>query len=180
MMNRAKGILLVLAVACLVGTAQAQAVNWTYVQGGFASFDPDRGSREDGWLVGGSVELGDVPIHLFGDFGSLDDIDIVQLGGGWHGLLGEKADLFADGSFYDVDFDDGFNIRFGVRWMVLERLELNGYLSWTELDLTDNKSASVNGIFDFSKRFGVGGGFDWGDNFSTARAFVRFNFGPRG
>jgi hypothetical protein len=167
------------AIGCLSGVAHAQTVNWTYVQGGYATFDPDQGSRQDGWFAGGSVALGKIPIHIIGDFGSLDNIDVFQIGGGWHGLLGKRADLFADGTFYDVDYDDGFRIRFGTRWMVLKRLEVNGYLAWTDLDLSDNSSASVNAVFDFTKRLGVGGGFDWGDEFSTAQVFVRFNFGPR-
>ena len=179
-MNSAPRILLVIAIGFLAGTIHAQTVNWKYVEGGWATVDPDRGSREDGWILGGAVDLGKVPIHLFGEFNNLGDIDIWQLGGGWHGLLGERADLFADGAFYDADVDDGFRIRFGVRWMLTKRLELNGFLSWTELDLSDNKSVAANAIFDFTKRFGVGGGIEWGNNWTSARVFARFNFGPRG
>jgi len=169
----------VLAVVLLAGTVQAQTVNWTYAEGGYGRFDPDGGSSENGWFLGGSVNLAKLPIHLFGEWGDYDRIDIWQVGGGWHGLLGKKADLFADGAFYDADVEDGFAIRFGVRWMVLERLELNGNLAWTDLDLTDNKSATVGAVFDFSKRFGVGGSLEWGNNWNFAQAFVRFNFGPR-
>jgi hypothetical protein len=179
-MNRVLGIVLALAVVCFAETVQAQTINWKYAEGGWATFDPDRGSREDGWFLGGAFDLGKLPIHLFGEFGDYGQLDIWQVGGGWHGLLGERADLFADGAFYDIDVDDGFRIRFGARWMVLKRLELNGYLAWTELDLSDNKSAAVNGIFDLTNRFGIGGGVDWGDNYTTARVFARFNFGPRG
>jgi len=63
--------------------------------------------------------------------------------------------------------------------MVTKRFELNGYLAWTDLDFSDNASAAVNVIFDLTKRFGIGGGVEWGDEFSTGRVFARFNFGPR-
>jgi hypothetical protein len=174
--------ILMIAVAVLVaGTVHAQTISWKYVEGGWATLDPDDGDREDGWFAGGAFDLGEAPIHFFGSFGRYDfglfDVDVWQIGGGWHGLLGERADLFADGAFYDMDFEDGFKVRFGARWMVVKRLELNGYLAWTELDFSDNRSAAANVIFDFTKIFGVGGGFEWGDDFSTGRVFARFTFG---
>jgi hypothetical protein len=169
----------VAVVVSLAGTAHAQTVNWNYAQGGWATFDPDQGSSEDGWFVGGAFALGKIPIHVLGDFGDFGDFDVWQVGAGWHGLLGQRADLFADGSFYDIDVDDGFKVRFGVRWMVTQRFELDGYLAWADLDFSDNASAAVALLFDFTKRFGVGGAIDWGDEFSTGRVFVRFNFGKR-
>lgn len=172
--------LLVVAVVVLVGTVQAQTINWSYAEGGWGTLDPDRGSSENGWFLGGAVDLGKLPLHLMAEFGDFGDLDIWQIGGGWHGLLGQKADLFADGAFYDADVDDGFKVRFGARGMLSPRLELNGYLYWTELDFSDNKGAAVNVIFGLSERFGLGGGIEWGDNFSAGRIFARYNFGPRG
>ena len=175
-----KGIVLVMMVAfAVVGTAHAQTVNWAYAEGGWAGWDPDRGSSETGWYLGGAFPLGKIPIHIFGEAGDYGPIDIWQIGAGWHGGLGERADLFADAAIYDTDFDDGIKARFGVRWMLTKRLELNGYLGFTSLDIRDNRSLAANAVFDFSKRFGVGGGFEWGDEYSFARAFVRFNFGAR-
>ena len=171
-------VLVVFAIVCLAGTAYAQSPSWRFLEGGFGSWDPDGGSRQDGPYVGATFNLGN--IHFLGEFGSFDDIDIFQVGGGWHGLLGKKADLFADGTFYDIDVDDGFKVRFGARWMVMPKLELNGHLAWTELDFSDNKSAAVNGVYLFGEgTFAVGGGFEWGDNWTSGRAFFRFNFGPK-
>ena len=171
--------LLATALVLLAGMAHAQTINWKYVEAGYGGVDPDRGSSESGWFVGGAFDLGKAPIHFIADFGNFGDLDIWQVGGGWHGLFGEKADLFADGTFYDADVEDGFKIRFGVRWMVAKRIEVNGNLFWTDLDLSDAKGIAGNAIFDFSKRFGVGGGIEYGDNFKAARGFVRFNFGQR-
>ena len=179
MMNPLMRVLIVIAIASLVGTVHAQTVSWKYLDAGWAGADPDRGSSENGFLVDGAVDLGKVPIHLFGEFNDLGPHNVWQLGGGWHGLLGERADLFADGAFYDADVDDGFRIRFGVRWMLTERFELNGFLAWTDLDLTDNQSLAGNVVYDFTKRFGIGGGVEWGDSYNSARAFARFHFGAR-
>jgi len=174
-----KGILGILAVLLVVGSVDAQTVNWTFVEGGWITFDPDNASRENGWFVGGSGALRKVPIHIFGEWADLDVVNIWQAGAGWHGLLGKRADLFADGAFYDADVEDGFKIRFGVRWMLTQRLELNGNLAWTDLDFTDNESFAANAIWSLSKRFAIGGGIEWGDHWTFGDVFVRFNFGPQ-
>jgi len=177
-MKYARALILIVGCVVLAGTVQAQTVNWSYAEGGWAKWDPDRRSSEDGWFLGGAVGLGKIPIHVFGEFGDYGPVDIWQVGAGWHGLLGKRADLFADGALYDTDFDDGLRVRFGIRWMVTERLELNGYLSWIDLDFGDNKSAAVGAVFGLGKHFGVGGTIEWGDEFNTGRVFARFNFGP--
>jgi len=179
-MNRLLRALSIVVCVCATGAIHAQTVNWKYVDVGWAGVDPDRGSSENGLLLGGAFDLGKAPIHLFGEYNDLGSNNVWQLGGGWHGLLGERADLFADGAFYDADVEDGFRVRFGVRWMVLERLEVNGFLSWVDLDLTDNKSFAANAIFNLAKRVGIGGGIEWGDNFNSGRVFARFNFGRKG
>jgi hypothetical protein len=171
--------MLVIAACAFVGTVQAQSLNWAYAEGGWATVDPDRGSREDGWYLGGAFPLGKVPIHVFGEFGDYGQIDIWQVGAGWHGALGKPADLFADAAIYDTDVDDGLKVRGGVRWMLTKRLELNGYLAFTHLDIRDNNSIAGNVLFSFAKRFAVGGGVEWGDEWTFARAFVRFNLGPQ-
>ena len=178
-MNGRHRILLGIAIVFLAGTVHAQTVSWNYAEGGWGTVDPDRGDREDGWFLGGMGAPGKLPIHIFGEYGDFGRLDNWQVGVGWHGLFGERFDLFADGAFYDADFDDGFKVRFGARWMVTKRFELNGYIAWLDLDLSDNASAAVNVIFDFTKRFGVGGGVEWGDNLNSGRVFARFNFGQR-
>ena len=174
--------ILVLTTLGLAVSANAQDpnhsdVSWTYVEGGLATFKPDGRSDQTGLFGGGSIGSRVIPMHIFAEIGNLDKIDTIQFGAGWHGLLGPKADLFADVSYYDVDYDDGLRIRFGARWMVTEELELNGYLAWTDLDLTTNNSITVNGVYSLTKRFSLGGGFEWGNEFRTARLFARYNFG---
>ena len=178
-MNGRHRILLGIAIVFLAGSVHAQTVSWNYAEGGWGTLDPDRGDREDGWFLGGMGAPGKLPIHIFGEYGDFGRLDNWQVGVGWHGLFGKRFDLFADGAFYDADVEDGFKIRFGVRWMVAKRIEVNGNLFWTDLDLSDAKGIAGNAIFDFSKRFGVGGGIEYGDNFKAARGFVRFNFGQR-
>ena len=110
-----------------------------------------RAERED--VLGDDLGGVQVDAHALGDVrhsspsvgqaGDLDD------------QVDSRDDLFADGAFYDTDVDDGFRVRFGLRWMLAKRVELNGYLSWVDLDLSDNTSFAANGIFDLTKRFGL-------------------------
>ena len=172
-------ILIVLSVGA--GAVRAQSPGWKYVEGGLWSVNPDRGSSVDGWFLGGAFELGSATrFHLFAELGELDSNNQWSVGGGWHGLLGQRADLVAEGAFVDADSVDGFRVSGGVRWMLLRRLELNGFVNYVDLDSTDQTSLRIGAIFDFAKRFGVGGSYEAGDDFDTARAFVRFNFGARG
>lgn len=176
-MRRSHLILLVVALALFSGTVQAKSISWKYAEFGWGRFDPDRGNEENGWFAGGSVNFG--PIHVFGDYGDFGPLDNWQVGAGWHGLLGKRADLFADAAFYDVDYDDGIKVRFGARWLILDWFELNGNLAWTELGDFRNYSALVNTIFELGNHFALGVGYEWGDELSTARAYARIYFGSR-
>ena len=113
------------------------------------------------------------------EIGQLGSSNTWEIGGGWHGLLGRRADLVASGSWVDLDVEDGFKVSIGIRWMVLRRLELNGFLNYANLDFSNTASGEVNGIWNFARRWGVGAGFLLGDDRAISRAFVRFNFGKR-
>jgi hypothetical protein len=156
----------------------AQSPNYNLAEVGTIRIDPDSGSNENGWFVGGSFQL-KKKFHLFIEFAELDPSEQWQVGGGWHGLFGKRADLVVQGAWVDTDFEDGFKASIGIRGMVLRRLEINGFINYTDLDFSENNSISVHGIWDFARRFGVGGGYEFGNEFDVLRGFVRFNLGPR-
>jgi len=178
-MNRmARALLVVCLFALCMGSVHGQTVNWKYAELGLARIDPDQGSSENGGYVGASWQFIDW-LHAFGEYGDFGPYRQWQLGAGWHGLLGKRADLFADGAFFDADFADGARIRVGARWMMFKRIEVNGNVAWADLSGETNESVAANAIWNFSRRFSFGGGLEWGDRVSTARALLRFNFGPR-
>lgn len=162
------------------GATLAQAPSWKYAEGGLTSINPDGSDSVDGWFVGGSWEVGSTRLfHLFGEVGEVDSALQWSAGGGWHGGFGKRADLVAEAAFVDLDEVDGFRLSGGVRFMLLERLELSGFVNYSDLDTFDQTSFEIGGVFDLTKRFGVGASYDWGDDFDTTRAFVRFGFGGR-
>ena len=173
-------MLVLTVVLAGVGATLAQAPGWKYVEGGLTSINPEGADSVDGWFGGATWEFGSTQLfHAFAEFGEVDDDTNWTAGGGWHGLLGEAADIVAEAAFVDLDEVDGFRVTGGVRWMVLKRLEVNGFLNYSDLDTVDQTSLEVGGVFDFTRRFGVGASYDHGDDFDTTRAFVRYNFGGR-
>jgi hypothetical protein len=181
--NHAKFVLLPIALALVLvsGTVAAQEPNYNLIDGGVWNLNPDGASSEDGWFLGGGFEVKSrkARFHIGAEIGKLGSSNAWELGGGWHGLLGKRADLVASGRWVDLDVEDGFKVSIGVRWMVLRRLELNGFLNYANLDFSNTASAELNGIWDFARRWGVGGGYLQGDDRAAARVFLRFNFGKR-
>ena len=155
--------------------ALAQAPSYTFVEAGWLQADPDGGSSEDGWFAGGSFGLN--RLHFFAEYGDLSDAEVWEAGGGWHGLFGERLDLVAQASFVDLDSDDGYKLTGGVRWMLLEKLEVNGFMNYLDTGSDNDTSIEVNGIWNLGQRFGVGAGYEAGDQLNWLRAFARFNFG---
>jgi hypothetical protein len=175
-----RAAVLVVALALLVTlapAAEAASPNYKYAEGGWLYVDPDGASSDSGWFLGG--QFGTKRWQVFGEYGDPGDFESWYVGAGWHGLLGKKADLVANLAYVDADIDDGFRIQAGVRWMLLERLELRGFLTHTNLDLTDLNTVELGAIWNFARRLGVGAAYEFGDEGDTARAFVRFNFGKQ-
>ncbi len=155
---------------------EAASPRYKYIEGGWLKVDPDQIGSENGFFFGGMFDLRS--FHFFGEYGDPGNFEVWQAGGGWHGLFGERLDLVLQAAFIDFDFDDGLRLSAGIRWMLLEQLEVNGFIHHTDLDkFSDQDTIALNGIWDLTPRFGVGAGFEGGDDIDTIRAFARFNLG---
>jgi len=173
-----KAILLTAMILLAPLPALAQSPHYTFVEAGWLQVDPDgSSSSEDGWFAGGSV--GFANFQFFAEYGDLSDAEVWQAGGGWHGLLGDRADVVAEAAFVDLDSEDGVKVTGGVRWMLLERLEVNGFVNYLDVGDSDDTSIEINGIWNFAKRLAVGAGYEAGDELNWIRAFVRFNLGSK-
>jgi len=180
-LRRIAPIAAVFAMILTGGFTRAQSPNYDIAEVGWRNLNPDGADSRDGWFLGGGFELNKrARFHFFGDIGELSDSRTWSVGGGLHGLLGKRADLVAQVAWVDLGEEDGPEISLGLRWMVLRRLELNGFLNYVNLDFGNAVSGEVNGIWDLARRWGVGGGWRQGDDGGEVRAFVRFNFGSRG
>ena len=168
------------------GTVSAQeAPRWGYVEGGFIDFDPDNGVSDNGAFAGVSFGLFKM-FHVVAEYDEVGDYSFWDAGVGWHGLLGEQADLFADVTWQDVsvdtgsnDVDDnGYEVSGGVRWMLGDRFELKGTVARQDLDEAgDDVTFEAEGLFFMlSNKLGLGASYETGDA-DTLRAFARWNFG---
>jgi hypothetical protein len=184
-MSKVRVVLVLAAILMAPGMAMAQGESpkWGYIEAGWIDFDPDEGLSDDGFFAGGSMQLFK-HIHLVAEYQDIGDYTFWNAGGGLHGLLGEKADLFgqimwANVEVEDSDIDeDGYNLEAGIRWKIIKWFELRGQVNWLDYgDAGDDTTVEVGALFTFiNDRIGVGASYESGDA-DTARAFFRFNFG---
>ena len=108
-------MLLAIPVGIVLGgiaDAPAASPNYTYAEGGWLRVNPDNVSSDNGWFLGGSY--GSKRFQAFIEYGDPGDPELFAIGAGWHGLLGDKADLVLQAAFVDVDFDDSIRFDAGV------------------------------------------------------------------
>jgi hypothetical protein len=183
-----KKLLPLVVILCAFGVAAAQSdkepPKWSYVEAGYIDFNPDEGLSDDGWFAGGSVGFLKM-IHVFAEYDDVGDFTFWNVGAGWHGLLGDPADLFAQVQWNDVEVDssnvsdDGYEIGAGVRWKLLKWLELKGQVNWADYDQSgDDVGGEVGVLFTFlGDKLGAGASYELVNEADQLRAFVRWNFG---
>jgi len=182
-------LLPVLAILCSCGLAAAQEKEppkWSYVQAGYIDFNPDEGFSDNGWYAGGSFSFLKM-IHVFAEYDDVGDYTFWNAGAGWHGLLGDPADVYAQVEWNDVKVslpgadvsDHGYEIAAGVRWKFLKWLEAQGEVNWSDLnDGGSDVGGKVGVLFTFlGDKLGAGASYELVNKADQARVFARWNFG---
>jgi len=179
-------------IALALGVAPALAadkVNYRYLEGGYLSVDvDDLDSSGDNWFVDGSFGGSWWHINAYysnGDLGPDYSQDLWRIGFGWHGLLGDKADVIGEFDYVDQsvdgpgsnDSDTGYRIVGGVRWVPFKLLELDGFANYNDVSSSD-LSFEARGIINIW-RLGFGAAYEKFDEADQWNAFVRFNFGRK-
>jgi hypothetical protein len=198
--------------------AYAEAPKYSYAEISYGFFDlPDDDEFDKG--AGGAIagSYGFDSFQIFGQWGtsSLDfmeevspgltetsslDIDEWFLGGGWHGTLGEPADLVIDFGYLntkfggDLDTDEktrlgGYFADIGFRWRIVKVFEINAFATYANLDNPIGASTiyELNAL-GYIGRVVVGVGYaqrDWQRDdvfeedakWNVGTVFVRYNFG---
>ena len=159
-----------LALLAIPGAAVADdGINWSYVEAGFNSFDIDELDDDgDGYFVGAS--FGGKNWHVLG----------------WHGLLGEKADLVGELAYLNAEVgtidDSGYFGRVGARWRPISLLEVGAFARWEDKgDLDDVPEFDNDVIWELNAmvylwKFAIGLGYEMESEIDTYNAFARFNF----
>lgn len=166
--------------------ARAEAPNYSYLEAGYLNVNPDDlEDSGDNWFAGASVGLfKNFHIngrYIDGDYAPNIDFSYWDVGAGWHGLLGEQADLLAEAHWVDTsvaDFDDnGYRLVGGVRWRPVKVFELAGLVNWTNFDEGDSvDSYEIRGMVHVWK-FALGATYEFQSEVEQWGVFARFNFG---
>ena len=86
--------MVVLCVSTLaLAAGDKEPPKWSYVEAGYMDFNPDNGLSDNGWYAGGSVGIIKM-LHIFAEYDDIGDYTFWNAGFGWHGLLGDPADLY--------------------------------------------------------------------------------------
>ena len=186
-MPKLKALLIAGVMLAAPGMALAQRVEppkWTYIEAGYLDFNPDEIDSDNGFFAGGSLQIFK-QFHIVAEYDDIGDFTFWNAGGGWHGLFGDRADLFgqivwANISIDDNDVDeDGYKLQGGVRWKVVKWLEVLGQANRLDYggDVGSDTTFEIGGLFLFlNDRLGAGVRYETGDA-DTTRVFARFNFG---
>ena len=186
-MKRFGYVIAVMALGALIapGAVQAEQPAWSYIEVGANSIDVDELSDSgDGYFVGGSFS--GKRFHVFGRWidNSIDeDFDVSRwyAGAGWHGLLGEKADLFGEVAYADADFgpvsDSGYFARAGVRWRPFSLLEVGANTRYEDMGELGSDVVWEATAMVYVWRVSLGLSYEIADSVDTFTGFARFNFG---
>ncbi len=188
-----KTVLLVITTAIVAGgSVFAAEPSYSFIEAGGIDVDFSTSELEsDGWFAGFSADS--KHFHGFGQYSDtsgvagIGDTRAWNLGGGWHGLFGERADLVLEASYIDVTVetgsgkvgDNGLLGSGGVRWRIIKFFEINGFVNYLNLsDAGSDTGYEINALL-YLGPIGIGAGWASMD-VDTATVYLRWNFKRRG
>ncbi len=188
-----KRSIVVFSLMAMSGLAFADGFSYTYVQATYGKVDiddPAFSEDGDGLGVNGSFGITDnlniVASFQTADFDTIADADEITVGLGVHAPITEMFDIVAAVSYVDVDLagfsDDGFELAGGVRFSVASAIEINGGITYRDLDLAgDDIGFGAGALYNFTDMFSVGLSAKWqekwGADTATYALSGRINFG---
>ena len=184
-----------LSFVFVAGAASADGFNYNFFNAGYGVTDLD-GADGDSLSVDGSFAIAD-NWHLVAgyglstfDEGGVDlDTTTIQAGVGYNTPISENIDVIANVSYVYADFDidtpigngsaddNGFGLGVGLRAQVSELVELNGGVSYIDLnDVGDDTVFSLGALFNVTETIALGIGGSFSDDADGYSAGVRFYF----
>ena len=198
---------------CLGAHAEAPKYSFGQISYAFIDIDHEEFDQGSGGAIAGSYGFDN--FQIFGGWGTstldykYDDssptdaivnesIDFTEwvVGGGWHGLLGEPADLVIDFGYLnqrvggDIETDEktsfqGYFLDAGIRWRIVKFFEVNAFYTWADLDEPRGAYSTYElNALGYIGRVVVGVGYEkraWDDDdigdWDVGTVFVRYNFG---
>lgn len=159
--------LLGLALALPLPAAAAD-LSYNYVEAGYVDFGVSDGPDAEGWLVGGSVALGD-QLHLYGshlqadiDHSNVFDADVSRLGLGWNTGISDTSDLVVRANYLKLESNfpgadsDGYEAEVGLRSALTPRFETYAAAGYVDTGRgSGDLFGKLGAQFKFSPRWGL-------------------------
>jgi hypothetical protein len=153
-----KTLLGMVAAVCFCGQALAQdGLSYSFVELGYIGTESDSGDG-DGLNLAGSYAVAELA-HIFTSYSDQDfdnnvRTEFMQIGLGGNIPLTENIDIVPRLSYVDLQVetpgaildDNGFQAGASLRGRFLDRLELSGGFTYTELGDSGNDTAIVGGL----------------------------------
>lgn len=184
--------LLAAALALTASAAHAAPFSYDYVEGGFGEID-----EADALFLKGSKAL-DKNLYMLGGAYVIDENEAdgfyLEGGVGYHMPLSKQADLFLNGQLLYGDFDYkvrtpfgtvkgseddlGAILRAGVRFMPVDKVELEGVLAVSSNDtlIDDGVGLDAYGRYYFTSEFSGALGLHSDTELDGVSLSVRYNF----
>jgi hypothetical protein len=191
-----KHLALGVALALGFGTQAfaADGLSYNLIEGGYVRAEvDDLGIDGDGFMIGGSVELGQ---GVFG-FASVNDVEygdnsgissnLFNAGLGTHWALSPTLDLVSGVSWERIEVkasgvsvsDDGIGLNVGLRG-VFDRLELTGTVKYSDFGHNTNDfTLGASGRYYFTDAFAAGPDISHNDDGTNWGISFRYDFGKR-
>jgi opacity protein-like surface antigen len=170
-----------LFAATLLLPLSAFAHNYNYIEGGY--LNRDYGPEDDsGFRIAGSGNIHD-NFALIGEYTDVGDLDTITAGLLFHTPLNNQVDLNLGATFEHADAgpwdDSGYGLRGGVRWQLMDRIELNPELRYVDIGGgSGDTSMRLAGLFAMTPEVDLQAALQGGDD-DRFEVGVRYNFGPR-
>jgi hypothetical protein len=188
-MKTLKTLAIIGALAAAPMAANAEGMDYTYVEGGYAQFDLDGVSGSlDGFFLRGSVAVTD-QVFLSADYldvsGSGADTQLYTVGVGGRYPLSDVLDVTgrvayvgteASGGGFSAD-DDGYSVGAGLRGRLAESFELEGNVTYYDVGDGDDTALGVAARYFFTDQFAVGAEYTHFDDADLWGLGVRYSFG---
>jgi hypothetical protein len=176
--------LVMLAAAPLA--AQADPFNYTYVEGGYTSVNPQHGgSTLSGLGVDGDYAF-DPDWHALAAYSHVSCCgfheDDLSGGVGWNTRLTPILGLYVEGEILNVSrsggggSDTGWQADGGLRAQLADRFELDGFVDHTSVDGNSENTLGVRALFDMDTHWHLFASYANNSDADTIMAGVRYTF----
>ena len=177
--------IILFASLCLPLAAQAANFDYSYIEGTLMSVDPAHGgSSLTGPGVDGSYALAP-NVHAFAGYSHVSCCSVSQntfdVGAGWNTQLADQLGLYLDGEFLSVNHsgngtDNGWGATGGLRVWLMDRLELDGYVTHSDVNSNTENTLGARVLWSFDKNWRFFAGASNNSDYNTFLIGARYAF----